>query len=242
MHRLRYLFFPALALGAVFMAGGRASAQTGDQNPTPRIVVQGQGIVSTKPDLAILVIGATVRADNAADAFNRAEQRVSALTDALKADGVPDSDIQTRQFSLNPEFGRSDNNNPPPLTGWRATHTVAVKLRDFSTIGKVIDDAVAALGGDATIQGISFTIENSTAAAAQARTAAIHDAQTKAQQMASDAGVTLGRILLITETSAPPPTPLRADVAAAPAAAQVAQISPGEMNVTVTVQVTFAIQ
>jgi uncharacterized protein YggE len=240
MIRLRFLV-PVLVAASVLGLAGVPAARA--QEPPAHIEVRGQGTVTAKPDVAILGIGASVRRDTATDAFNHAEQLVSALTDALKADGVADKDIQTRQFSLAPEFGRSSDDSPPPVVGWRAVHTLTVKLRDFSTIGKTIDDAVTALGGEALIQGISFSIENTDALASQARQQAIQDAKAKAQELAQAAGVQLGTILAIEETSAPPPTPV-AERAAAPAvtgALPAAQISPGELTITVTVQVTFAI-
>jgi uncharacterized protein len=245
MRRLRFVL-PVLAVFAV--AGGlsvrSASAQ---ENPTG-IRVRGQGVVTARPDVAFLNLGATVRAETAGAAFDRAEQRVAALTDQLKASGVAERDIQTRQFSLNPEFGRSTDNNPPPIIGWRATHTLSVKLRDFTTIGRTIDSAVRLLENDAVVQGISFAVEDTNALAAQARAQAIADARAKAQDMAARAGVTLGRVVYIQEISSPAPSPVANESvarAAAPAAggqaAFAADISPGELTINVIVDVIFAI-
>ena len=188
-----------------------------------------------------------MRREAAGDAFNRAEELIAALTESLKADGVAERDIQTRQFNLNPEFGRSTDNSPPPVVGWRAVHLVSVKLRDFAKIGTTIDRAVRALGPDATIQGINFAIEDTNALAAQARDAAIADARQKAEALASRIGVRVGRLVFIQETSAPPPSPVRAFdgagiAAAVPAPSQAASISPGEQSLTVTVECVFEIE
>lgn len=244
--RVIRLLIPALA--ALALAGGPAGrpARAQEQEGPPRLSVRGQGVVTAQPDVAFLTLGASVRRETAGAAFGRTEQLIAALTDSLRANGVAERDIQTRQFNLSPEFGRPQGNEPAPLLGWRATHTVTVKLRDFARIGTTIDDAVAALDGEAIVQGISFTIEDTNALASQARAEAIRAARTRAEEMAGQAGVRLVRILSIQETSAPPPTPVRAaapqvaGVAAAPALA--AEISPGEQTITVTVEVVYEIQ
>ncbi len=205
------------------------------------IKVSGQGIVTAKPDIAYLTLGASVRRDSAGAAFDRAESLIAALTETLRGAGVDERDIQTRQFSLGPEFGRSTDNNPPPVVGWRATHTVTVKLRDFGRIGTTIDAAVRALGDEAAIQGISFAIENTDALAGRARALAIDNARAKAEEMAARAGVRLGAVLSIDEISAPAPAPERAVAAPAAAPSFAAQISPGELSVSVTVEVVWAI-
>ncbi|MBI2760153.1 MAG: SIMPL domain-containing protein [Chloroflexi bacterium] len=246
MRSLRFVL-PVLTVFAVAggLSVGAASAQ---ENPTG-IRVRGQGVVTAVPDIAFLTLGASVRAETAGAAFDRTEQRVAALTDLLKSSGVAERDIQTRQFNLNPEFGRGADNNPPPIIGWRATHTISVKLRDFAAIGRTIDSAVRLLENDALVQGISFAVEDTDTLAARARAQAIADARAKAQDMAARAGVTLGRVVYIQEISSPPPSPVRnADAARAPAAAPTggqasfaAEISPGELTINVIVDVIFAI-
>lgn len=243
--RLSRLLAVALTAALVPLAVQVRGAQAQEQ---PRgIRVSGQGIVTAAPDVAFLTLGASVRRETAGDAFTRAEELVAALTDVLKAEGVAERDIQTRQFSLTPEYGRTVENTPAPLIGWRAVHTVSVKLRDFSKIGGTIDRGVTALGAEALVQGISFGIEDTNALIARARDAAIANARGKADAIAGRMGVRVGRLLYVSETSAPPPTPTEnaADVAAAPAfggASRAAVISPGEQSLTVTVECIFDIE
>lgn len=244
--RLSRLLAVALAAAVLPVAVGVQSARAQEQ---PRgIRVSGQGIISAPPDVAFLTLGASVRRDTAGEAFNRAEELVAALTAVLTGAGVAERDIQTRQFSLSPEYGRSIENQPAPVIGWRATHTVSVKLRDFTTIGPTIDKAVSALGTEALIQGISFGIEDTNALVARARDAAIADARGKADAIARRMGVRVGRLLYVSETSAPPPTPTQntADApVAAPAfggASRAAVISAGEQSLSVTVECIFDIE
>lgn len=243
--RLSRLLAVALAAAVLPAAVQVQSARAQEQ---PRgIRVSGQGVVTAPPDVAFLTLGASVRRDTAGEAFTRAEELVAALTDVLKGAGVADRDIQTRQFSLTPEYGRSVDNQPAPLIGWRAVHTVAVKLRDFTTIGATIDQSVRALGAEALVQGISFGIEDTNALIARARDAAIADARSKAEALAGRLGVRVGRLVYVAETSSPPPTPTQTatdGVVAAPAfgVARSAVISTGEQSLTVSVECIFDIE
>ena len=70
-------------------------------------------------------------------------------------------------------------------------------------------DAVAAAGGDLTrINGITFTLDDPTAVMKQARDMAMADAKAKAQQLASDGGVTLGKPTYISDNSYVPTPPM----------------------------------
>jgi uncharacterized protein YggE len=248
MRRVR-LLIPAVA--ALTVAAAVLARPARAQEQLSGIHVQGESVIAAQPDIAVLVIGANVRLPTAGEAFAASEEKVAALTASLRANGVADRDIQTRQFSLSPEYGRNTGDGPAQIVGWRAVHTVSAKLRDFSRIGKTIDDGVTALGGDAFIQGISFAIEDTDALAARARSEAIADARAKAEEVASRAGVRVGRLIYIRETSAPPPSPVRnaegraTASLAAPAGGQAgfaADISPGELTITVTVEAIFAIE
>jgi len=230
--------------GMLTLASRRASAQTPPL--PPHLTVTGQGIVTSRPDLALVTLGASVRRPTAAQALDRANTVVAAVNEVLRAQGIAERDITTRQFNLSAEYGRGDGNSPPPVVGWRAVNLLTIKVRDFSKVGPLIDAAAGAMGDDGQISGISFTIEDTSALARQARDAAIADARERAQQMAAAAGVRLVRILSITETSAPPSTP-QASLAAAPgvAAARASaptDISPGEQSLGVTVEIVYEIQ
>lgn len=232
----------ALALLPLALATLGAPRPVLAQGPEASISVQGQGVVAARPDVATLVIGASVRRSSASESFNRAAELTANLMTVLRAGGVPDSDIQTRQLTLTPEFGRAPEGAPPPVVAWRATHVLAVRLRDFTRIGRLIDDAVQALGDEALVQGISFGIEDTQQLAARARAAAMADARARAESLAAHAGARLGQVLAIEEVSAPAPAPQR--LPAAPTAGQVSaiEVAPGEQTITVLVRVRYAIE
>src|SRR5688572_30557593 len=93
-----------IALIAGSLAARGAQAQIPFAEPQTGIRVRGQGTIVTPPDLAVLSISSTARREQPGEAFQRVAGRVTALTQALRAAGVPEADIQTQQISLFQEY------------------------------------------------------------------------------------------------------------------------------------------
>lgn len=222
-----------------------ASGQSG-------IWVNGVGMVSLDPDLALLRLGVETQGDTVSEAMNEAARAMTGIMDALEANGVQKKDIQTSYFNISPEYVYQEvydgtgRYNKQVLTGYRVSNTLTAKVRDLDTIGTTIDE-VATGGGDATrIQSIQFTVEDSSDAQTAAREAAILNAVAKADQFATLTGNSRGQLLYITESGSAVPTARSFDQAAFGGAEaafdKVTPISTGELQIQVSVQAVFAIQ
>lgn len=206
------------------------------------IWVSGQGKATVTPDIAILSLGISSQATSVAQAQSQATQAMDKVMNVLTSNGIDKKDIQTQRFSIQQVTRYDRDKQEDVVIGYLVTNAVTVKVRALDKTGPIID-AVAAAGGDLTrINGISFTVDNPKPYQDAARQDAMNDAKAKAQQMASLAGVTLGKPVYITESSyypQPVPVPMPAikgDVAAS------TPISPGEMDITISVQINYSIQ
>ena len=100
-------------------------------------------------------------------------------------------------------------------------------------------------GGDATrINGISFTVEDPSPFMVSLREQAVMNALATAQQFADLTGVTLGRLVLISEGGggAPVVGPAMERALFAQAAPAPTSISGGELEIRMTVQAVFDIE
>ena len=222
-------------------AYGSAAASQANNSQAQGLSVSGEGRASAAPDVAVLGLGVSAKAATVKAANSQAQEALSDLLDSLEDNGVQEKDIQTSQFSIRPEYDY--RNNEQILTGYRVSHMLQVKVRDIDKAGEVIDDAVDAGGDLLQVQSISFTIDDTTALRSEARAEAVADAQTKAEELATLAGVTLGKPTYITESiSTPYPQPYydRGGVFAMEEAA-VTEISTGELEVVVSVHMTYTI-
>ena len=207
------------------------------------IWVTGTGKVSVVPDIATLRLGIQAQEVTVAEAQSKATEAMNKVMDALDANGVAEKDIQTQRFSIQRVTKWDREKEEEIVVGFRVTNIVAAKIRDLDKVG-IIVDAVAKAGGDLTrIDSIAFSIDDPSAYHEEARGKAMADAKAKAKQLAQLADVTLGKPTFISESiQIPPPIYPRAVYEEAPIPAPAAPpISPGEMEISLTIQVAYAI-
>ena len=207
------------------------------------IWVSGRGEVSAVPDIATLRVGIEAQEATVAEAQSRAVEAMDRVMAALTGNGVAEKDIQTQYFNIN-QATRWDNvKQQEVVLGYRVTNMVTAKIREMDKVGTIID-AAAVSGGDLTrINGIGFSVDDPSAYYEEARLKAVADAKAKAEQLADLAGVKLGKPTYISEGAQAPPPIYRQDVYAKAAGAPAVEtpISPGEIEISLDVQISYAI-
>jgi hypothetical protein len=202
--------------------------------------VNGHGEVNAAPDIAILQLGISAQWASVAEAQAEAATAMDKVMAALRAGGVADKDIQTQYFSIQQVTRWDQDKQQEIVVGYRVSNMVMAKIRDIAKTGSIID-TVAEAGGDLTrIDNIGFSIDDPSKYRKEARDKAMADARTKAEQLASLSGVKLGKPTYISESISYPVYAPAAKVAEA-APAPVTPISPGEMKISLDIQVVYAI-
>ena len=223
----------ALAVVTATWLAAPALAQT---MPPPAISVTGEANVSVAPDQAQIDGGVTSDAKTAREASDANNAAMGRVLLALKAAGIEEKDYQTSRLSLQPQYA-PNRTGSSPITGYRASNRVTIRLRDVTKVANVIDVLVGAGAND--IGGINFTVSQPSNHLDEAREKAVADARRKAEIFARAAGVTLGEPLSISEEGAPAPM-FRGKLAAPMAAG--APVAQGEETLSVSVNVSWAIK
>ena len=199
--------------------------------------VSAQGRVARVPDVATIRAGVVSQAPTAAAALADQASRMSRVLAALRSAGVQPRDIATANVGLSPQY-RYAENQPPQITGYQATNTVAIRFRDIGKAGSILDALVAA--GANQIDGPELAIDRPEAALDEARLEAVKTARARADLYARAAGLRVRRIVSIAEAGvdagSPRPPMVYARAASMDAKTEVAA---GERDLTVTVQVRF---
>ena len=220
-----------LAIAALSGIGRPEAAGSAGEEARGGITGTGVGRVSTVPDEADFSLGITTKGRTARAALAANSERMRELIEALKAAGIAERDIQTRDVSAGSDYdetGRSDD--------FVASNTVSVLIRDLDRAGAVLD--AAARAGANNVYGPSLTRSNRDGLEAKALEDAVANARKRAETLADAAGVELGAVTAITESA---PTDeggwafRAADVASSP------PIEKGTEEIQATVTVTFAI-
>jgi uncharacterized protein YggE len=179
-----------------------APAAAGCSSPGPRLTVQGTGQASAAPDVLTAVFGFSTTASSSTAALSQNNGEVNQALQALSANGVATSDVQTTGLSLAAQYVYPQG-GVPVLTGYAVTNTVTATLRDVSTAGAAIDAVVGALGNAVQINGLTFSFANPSQVEDQARADAVHQAVAHAGAMAVAAGRRLGPVCSLTDDTQP---------------------------------------
>lgn len=205
------------------------------------ITIQGEGKVTSQPDLAQMDLGVRVDGTTVKDAQVQNTQKMNAITTALMALGVKKEDLQTSQYSIQPRIDWS--NGKQTVLGYTVSQTLTVKVRDLDKAGDVLAKA-GELGAN-QVGGINFTIDDPTSLKADARLKAIADARTKAEALAKQLGLDIVKVVTFSENAQggyPVPMMAKAYDNSVGAAAPAPEIQSGTLDVISDVSVTFEVR
>lgn len=220
----------ALLSAALLLAGCSSSSED-----PPVISTQGTGIVNGSPDTVNIVLGVETRASDASTALTDNAERARSLIETIRAQGVEEQDIATRNLSVRPNFQPDGS-----IDGYIVTNQVAATLRDVDKSGELIDAAAGAAGDAIRIQQLTFSIDDDSDLRAQARARAVTRAQEQAEQIADAAGAELGAVQSIAEIPETGATPFPASRSLADGAPST-PIEAGSQELAVSVSVTYEI-
>lgn len=239
-----------LATGAVGPAGGPLVPGSAAMNerlnamyygaPPSGISINGEGLVKAKPDMATVQVVVDVSNKNVGEAQSDAATRMNNVMAKLKEQGVADDDIKTSQFAIYPQYDYTPGREQGTLVGYRVVNGVAVTIKQLDKVGKVLDAVVAA--GATRVDSVAFSIADPTPLQSQARAAAVKQARTRAEELAKAAGVSLGKVTSISESTAGAIPEFASMTKAAALGAGDTPITPGSLEIRVNVQVNYAIQ
>jgi hypothetical protein len=230
-----------LALALPAAAAAQAQPVAAQAIAGTRLDVVAVGEVTRVPDVARISAGVITQAQTASEAIRLNSVRMNAVREALRRAGIADRDIQTSNISLHPDY-RYAENQPPQLTGYRASNEVSIRFRDIAQTGRILDALVAQ--GANQINGPMLEIDRPETALDEARIAALANARTRADLYARSLGMRVTRVLSVSEAgipSMPYPRPM-AEMRGRVASADVAQIDPGEQRLSVALTVSFELQ
>jgi len=237
------LLVSVLAIALTLSACSGSATATATPAPADRnLTVSGNGIVYLTPDIAYIYVGVHTDDLDIAQAVDRNNTQAQAVVDALKNMGVAATDIQTSSFSVWSSQQNDPMTNLPSGYTYMVDNTVYITVRDLTTLGRLLDTVVSA--GANNINSIQFDVADKTAALAEARQKAMDSAASLAQELAGIAGVQLGDVQNISYTDYTPMYYYGIGGGGGGGAAPNATvpIQPGQIQVSVSVSVTYGIK
>ena len=235
----------AAVLTAVSGCSTAANAALSSTPPNRTITVVGNGKASGTPDVARVTVGIETRDESVQVAAEENNATMSELLQVLKGMGIADKDIQTTNYSVyadrKPVPVREpglDEEDEAPIE-YVVSNQVMVTVRDLTQLGQLLDEVVIA--GANSVYGIRFTVDDPSELEAEARADAMADAVARAESLAELADVQVGDVLSISEVIGGA-APYAIMESARGLGGATAPIEVGELEVGMSVQVTYAIR
>lgn len=208
--------------------------------PETTLSISASGSVNREPDIAFLNTGVQTQGKTAQEAMTANSAAMNGVFEALAAADIDRRDMQTSNFSLQPQYDYSNRENGQPrLTGYQASNQLSVKVRDLDNLGETMDALVSA-GGN-TFSGLNFALEDDRAAKNAARDLAMKEAIARAELYAAASGYEVARVVTISESGGMRPQPM-AMMAEARSLDRSTPIASGEVGYSITVNVTFELR
>jgi uncharacterized protein YggE len=157
-----------------------------------------------------------------------------AVQQALEGDGVAQKDIQTSGLSL-------QENYPPSPAGFEVDDEVSATLHNLTRAGSAIDDAISTAGDAGRLDGVTFSMSDTSPLMGAARQQAVAAARADAEQLAAAAGERVIGLHALTDQSDQNPQPLSSEMvpAAGSASRAAVPVQPGTQQLSVMVSAVW---
>lgn len=232
--------FATLVGGILYIGGQFVATQLSEANQqvdaNREIQVQGTGMAKATPTQASITLGVQIEPQETAElATQQLAEKVTSVMEALRGLGVAKEDIKTTNVSTNPvrEFpeGRSE------LVGYEASEQVQVTIRDRDRAGEIISRVTQE--GVNQVGNIQFSVEDDADVIAQAEAEAIADARERAERLAQQLDVRIGKVKTFSSSIGQPGQPIPFYAAEGRGGDVSLPVSPGTEETTVTVHITY---
>jgi len=231
----------------VLIAAIACTASAADVSNDKTISVSGTGKVTSAPDTVIVSIAVETENTDAYKAQQENAEKMNRVTDSLKGMGLTDDEIETTNYYIYSYTSGDDSVFGSKKKIYRVTNTIKVESSKVDKAGEIIDTAVSA--GANSINYISFTLsdEKSNQLRSQALQAAVAQAGSDADAVASALGVRISGVKSVSVGASY--TPMSYDNSYAGYAMEDAKmsssvptrVSPGDVDVSASVSIIYLI-
>ncbi|WP_339649031.1 SIMPL domain-containing protein [uncultured Salegentibacter sp.] len=206
------------------------------QNDTnPGIHVTGEGVVKVAPDKVTIKSQIEHEGQSATSVKSQNDEVVNKVIKYLKSEGIAEKNINTNYINLNKRYNYNDKTYT-----YVANQAISITLEDISKYESIMKGLLE--NGLNGINGIEFESSEIEKHKAEARRKAVLNAKEKAEALAKPLGQTVGKAYKISEGSSNNYQPVYGAMrikGSADEASNQETMAPGEMEISIDVNVSF---
>lgn len=237
------LFFVLLFVFAKW--GPAINFKTTSQQTGQPFMVSGTGKVSVTPDIAKVNLGIEESGQSLKQVQDSVNKKSKNLVSKLKSLGVSEKDIKTTNYYVYPNYDY--NNGTQKITGYRVSTSYEVTINDFDKVNDVL--VLGPEVGSNIVGNVNFEINEETKKDKlnEAREIAVKEAKEKANGLAKASGISLGKIINISEDMGGYPVrqyavPMAAGIGLDSKSIAQPEIQAGETEINVTVSLSYEVR
>lgn len=201
------------------------------------VEVKGTAKVSVAPDIARFSFAVDGSGEKLAELKLDIDRKTAAVIALSKQVGVENKHISSAEVSIHPQY----NHQTRELVGYQVSRSISVDLYQLDRYTALVNGAIDS--GITTINSIQLDVKDRDRLEAEALAAAVKAARQKAEIIAENAGIQLGRIVSVQESGESFDNRRYAVKQMAMSEAAVSEaFEPGEISVTATVTVIYDIE
>lgn len=176
--------------------------------PDRTITVQGVAKEQVVNNQAQFSAGVNAVNDNREKAIEEVNKKITDIVNAVKALGIPESDIKTQNLNINQseEVYYDGGIQKSRLGQWRVSNTIDILVKDMAIVEKLPDTLTKS--GSNNVWGPNFSVADNKEKELELLNKAIDNAREKAESLAKSTGKKLGEIISISEGYVSPVFPL----------------------------------
>jgi len=203
------------------------------------ITISAEGKTFAKPDIALIKVGLSSEGMVVQDVVKENTEKMNAVLKEIKDLGIVEKDIETVNYSLSPRYDWKEGQRI--FRGYTLTQEIRVKIRDFEKIGPVLEKSTT--HGANLVGDLQFTIDDPETVKEEAMKKAIEKAKIKAEMIASQTGLKLGKVINVYEDyySLPRAYGMKDMEMGGGVISAAPQIQPGEQEVIVKINVVYQV-
>jgi uncharacterized protein YggE len=228
----------AIAVIALTVLVSSLGAQFAQAAPVRYISVSSVGTVKVAPDSVRLNASVSAIAKVSKNALSTANIAADKFRKSILANGIDKKYLASTTLTVYPEYNYTQEAGNI-LTGYRASQSFEVVIRNAVKAGEIVDAVVTSAGDALYINGVTPFVYDNTKATEAAQISAVKNAKAKANSYAKLLGVKIGKVIWLQESSAPSSYPISMVQAKSDAGAT--QIDLGEQDISVSVATRWAI-
>jgi hypothetical protein len=211
------------------------TSMTAQTQPTPTVDVKGEGMVNVVPDEVTVNVRVENTGLNAKELKQQNDRTISEVLQFVKGMGIADKYVKTDfvRLSKNYEYNTKTYN-------YAANQSLVIKLVDLKKYERLMNGLLET--GINRIDGLTFSSSEMEKLESQARKKAVENAKLKAEEYASVLGQSIGKAIQISEfQQVSNPGPMFRSAMAMDSGNAEQTLAPGEMQVSVSVNVSFVL-